>query len=166
MAFSFLIDDIEKGTGKFSLTKSYFINNPTDEDIIVTWALKEPEARGSGTYIIKAGDKGGPYPQFLAYHILKALVSREMQKDGKSKFFGSAQMREPYEKKYLMEIEQKEGQEDPLTASIRAQERAKLMEEMKTQAVSADGYTSSETRRKALGKKSHTDETEFEGAKK
>lgn len=163
MAFSRLISKIEEGTGKFDLEKSYFINNSTDEDIIVTWALKEPEARGSGTYVIKAGDKGGPYPQFLAYHIVKALVSREMQKDGKSKFFGSAEMRAPYEDKYLMEIEVTDG-EDPLTASIRAQEREKLLEEMKTQPISAEGYTSSETRRKAHGKKSP--EEEYAGANK
>ncbi len=133
MAFSRLIEAIELGTGKFDNDKSYFINNCTDEDIIATWALKEPEARGHGTYEIKAGEKGGPYPQFLAYHIVKALVSREMQKDGKSKFFGSAEMRAPYEDKYLIEIEKGEG-EDPYTASIREQERAKLLAEMKVPA--------------------------------
>lgn len=161
MAFSRLIDKIEEGSGKFDLDKSYFINNTTDEDIEVKWGAMEPEARGAGTYIIKSGEKGGPYPQFLAYHIVKALVSREMMKDGKSKFFGSAEMRAPYEDKYLMEIEAVDG-EDPLTSSIRAQERAKLLEELKTQPISAEGYTSSETRRKALKKKSPDEE--FAGA--
>lgn len=158
MAFSRLIDRIEEGTGKFDLNKQYFINNSTNEDIIVSWALAEPEARGSGTYKIKSGEKGGPYPQFLAYHILKALVSREMVKDGKDKFFGSAEMRAPYEDKFLQEIHEA----DPDTEQIQAQERAILA----TQPVAEDGYTSSETRRKALNKKSPTDEPEeeFEGA--
>jgi hypothetical protein len=163
MALSFLIEDIEKGTGKFDLNKTYFINNPTNEDVIVTWGAKEPEARGSGTYRIKSGEKGGPYPQFLAYHIVKALVSREMQKDGKAKFFGSATHRAEYEKKFLIEIEGGEG--DSFTASIREQERTKLLEEMKSQPISEGQVTSSETRRKALGKKSHTDE-EYAGANK
>lgn len=165
MAFSNLIEAIERGTGKFSLTKTYFINNPSDEDIIVTWGAMEPEARGSGTYKIKSGEKGGPYQEFLAFHILKTLVTREMQKDGKLKFFGSAAMREPYEKKYLIEITETEGKEDPIIATIREEERKKLIQEMKTQPISSEGYTSSETRRKSLGKKSHTDE-EFEGVKK
>lgn len=162
MAFSRLIDVIETGTGKFDLNKTYFINNTTNEDIEVKWGAKEPEARGSGTYLIKAGEMGGPYPQFLAYHIVKALVSREMQKDGKSKFFGSAEMRAPYEDKYLKEVA--EGTEDPYTAKIREQEREKLMAEMKTEPiVDSVGVTSSETRRKALKKKSDTDEP-FKGA--
>lgn len=158
MAFSRLIERIEEGTGKFDLNKQYFINNSTDEDIIVQWGAMEPEARGSGTYKIKAGEKGGPYPQFLAYHIVKALVSREMQKDGKEKFFGSAEMRAPYEDKYLVEIEAV----DPEMEQLRAQEAALL----KTQPIAEEGYTSSETRRKAMKKKSHTDEVEaeFEGA--
>lgn len=163
MAFSNLIEQIENGTGKFNNDKQYLINNSTNEDIIVTWGAKEPEARGAGTYTIKAGEIGGPYPQFLAYHIVKELVSREMQKDGKSKFFGSATMRAPYEDKYLKEIE--EGAEDPRLAAIREQERAKLLEEMKSQPISEEGATSSETRRKALGKKGASD-NEFEGANK
>lgn len=159
MSFSRLIEDIEKGSGKFDLEKTYFINNATDEDIIVTWGAMEPEARGAGTYKIKAGDKGGPYPQFLAYHIVKALVSREMIKDGKAKFFGSAELRAPYEDKFLVEIDQSDG-EDPFTAAIREQERAKILEEMKTTSVASEGITSSETRREVVEKKK-----EFEGAK-
>lgn len=166
MAFSNLIEKIEQGTGKFSVTKQYFINNSTDEDIIVKWAEQEPEAKGHGVYKIRAGEKGGPYPEFLAYHILKHLINRQMQKDGKEKFFGSAVMREPYEKKFLVEIDQKEGEENPIIASIREEERAKLIEEMKSKPIASEGFTTSETRQKALNKKSHTNETEFEGAKK
>lgn len=164
MAFTDLVESIERGTGKFDLHKTYIINNPTDEDIIVKWGAMEPESRGSGTYTIKAGEKGGPYPQFLAYHIVKALVSREMMKEGKAKFFGSAVMRAPYEAKFLIEVEN--GGEDPFTATIREQERAKLLAEMKTEPISSEGYTSSETRRKAHGKKSPTDTEEFAGANK
>lgn len=162
MAFSNLVELIERGEGKFDVNKTYIINNSTDEDIIVQWGAKEPEARGAGKYTIKAHEKGGPYPQFLAYHIVKALVSREMMKDGKSQFFGSAEMRAPYEKKYLIEVE--EGTEDPVTASIREQERAKLMAEMKNQPIASEGITSSETRRKNSKKKD--DVEEFAGANK
>lgn len=129
MAFSNLIEQIEKGTGKFDLNRQYLINNTTEEDIEVKWGSKEPEARGAGTYLIKAGEMGGPYPQFLAYHIVKALVSREMIKEGKAKFFGSAEMRAPYEEKFLKEIN--ESMEDPFTAKIREQEREKILAEMK-----------------------------------
>lgn len=157
MAFSRLIEKIEEGSGKFDLQKQYFINNSTDEDIIVKWGVMEPEARGSGIYKIKAGEKGGPYPQFLAYHIVKALVSREMQKDGKSRFFGSAEMRAPYEDKYLLEIEA----EDPDIEQLEAQERAILA----TQPIAEEGYTSSETRRKYIKKAKPLDEVEeFKGA--
>ncbi len=115
------------------------------------WGKNEPEARGSGKYLIKAGEMGGPYPQFLAYHIVKALVNREMQRDGKSRFFGSAEFRMPYEQKFLKEAEP--GTEDAVTAKIRAEERARLMQELNSNPIAADGYTSSETRRKALKKK-------------
>jgi hypothetical protein len=150
MAFSRIIEGIEKGSGKFDLERTFFINNSSNEDIIVSWGLKEPEARGSGTYTIRAGEKGGPYPHFLAYHIVKALVSREMQKDGKGRFFGSAEMRAPYEDKFLIEIAPGDEQENPLIKQIREEERAKLVAEMQTQPISSEGYTSSETRRQAL----------------
>lgn len=180
MAFSNLIEQIEQGTGKFDLDKQYFINNATDQDIEVKWAAKEPTARGHGTYLIKAGEKGGPYPQFLAYHIIKALVSREMQREGKARFFGSAEMRAPYEQKFLQEIHG--NVEDALTASIREQERAKLLREMQINPiVDGVGVTSSETRRLAheeaqaladtMGqpaqkpaKKGKKDDQEFQGA--
>ncbi len=150
MAFSNLIENIENGSWKFDLNRTYFINNSTKEEIVVKWGAKEPESRGAGTYTIKAGEKGGPYPQFLAYHIVKALVSREMQKDGKAKFFGSAEMRAPYEQKYLVEIEPGLA-EDSFTAAIREQEREKLLKEMKAE--------------KPSKKKDKDDETkEFEGA--
>lgn len=156
MALSRLIEAIERGSGKFDLSQQYWINNATNEDIEVKWGAKEPEARGSGTYYIKAGEKGGPYPEFLAYHIVKALVSREMMKDGKEKFFGSAEMRAPYEDMFLMPIPQ--DSEDPVLAKIREEERQKILTELKSQPISEAGITSSETRRKSLNKKSHTDE--------
>lgn len=169
MAFSNLIEQIEQGTGKFDLDKQYFINNASDQDIEVKWAAKEPTARGHGTYLIKAGEKGGPYPQFLAYHIVKALVSREMQREGKAKFFGSAEMRAPYENKFLQEIEG--NVEDAVTASIREQERAKLLVEMGQSPIAAEGVTSSETRRQAIeqekeasAKKGKKSGKEFAGA--
>lgn len=170
MAFSRLIDAIESGTGKFDNTKKYYINNTSEEDIIVTWGAKQPEAKGAGSYLIKAGEMGGPYEQFLAYHIVKELVSREMQRDGKSKFFGSAEMRAPYEDKYLQEAGP--DAEDALTASIREQERAKLLAELDTQPISAEGYTSSETRRQLIEEKEQKKRgrpkkaVEFEGANK
>lgn len=163
MAFSNLIENIESGSGKFDLHKTYFINNTTEEDIEATWGAKEPEARGAGTYLIKSGEMGGPYPQFLAYHIVKALVTREMQRDKKP--WGNAVMRAEYEDKYLKEAQG--GTEDPFTAKIREQEREKLMSEMKTTPIVDGQVTSSETRRKAMGKPSPTDEPkEFEGANK
>ncbi|MDE2101558.1 MAG: hypothetical protein KGL39_30210 [Patescibacteria group bacterium] len=163
--FSNLYEEIEKGTGKFDVNKSYFVNNATNEDIVVSWAASEPEAKGSGIYTIRAGEKSGPFPQFLAYHIVKALVTREMQKDRKSaSLVYSAQHRAPYEAKYLIPIEG--NPQDALTESIRSEERAKLLAELKNQPIAAEGMTSSESRRKALKRKSHTDEEpkEFEGA--
>lgn len=142
MAFSNLIEKIETGTGKFDISKQYMINNTTDEDIEVKWGAKEPEAKGSGTYLIKAGEMGGPYQQFLAYHIVKALVSREMMKAGKAKFYGSAEMRAPFEDKYLVEV--KQGEENPMIAKLREEERTKLVAEMNAEPTK--------------------DETEFQGA--
>lgn len=167
MAFTNLVRNIEEGTGKFDLEKTYFINNSTEEDIEVWWGKMEPESRGHGKYLIRSGDKGGPYPQFLAYHIVKALVSREMMKEGKSKFFGSAEMRAPYEQKFLIEIEPGEEQENPLIKQIREEERAKILADMKTQPIASEGYTSSETRRQALEAekpKRGRPRKEFEGA--
>lgn len=167
MAFSNLIRLIEEGTGRFDLEKTYFINNSTSEDIEVWWGKMEPEARGHGKYVIRAGEKGGPYPQFLAYHIVKALVSREMQRDGKSKFFGSAEMRAPYEEKYLIEITDGDQGENSLIAQIREEERAKLLRDMQTQPISSEGFTTSETRRRALEsekKRKPRQQKEFDGA--
>lgn len=129
MAFSRLIDEIENGQGKFDNNKQYLVKNLTNEDIIVTWGAKEPEARGSGTYVIREGQIGGPYPQFLAYHIVKELVNREMQKDGKSKFFGSAEHRAPYEDKYLEEVNG--DVEEAKLQAVRDQEREKVLNEIK-----------------------------------
>lgn len=106
MAFSSLIEDIETGQGKFDLKRNYYVNNSTEDDIVVSWASNQPEERGSGTYLIKSGEVGGPYPQFLAYHIVKKLVNREMQRDGKIAYFASALHRKPYEEKFLQEVEQ------------------------------------------------------------
>lgn len=142
MAFSHLDKE-----GMYNNDKSYFVNNATNEDIEVVWAIKEPQARGSGKYLIKSGEKGGPYPEFLAYHIVRALVSREMQRDGKIQFMGSAEFRAPYEEKYLQDAP--EGSEDALSARIREEERAKLLAQMQITPIAEGSITSSETRRKA-----------------
>lgn len=157
-----LIEDIQRGSGKYDLDKKYFVNNASDEDIEVSWGAKEPEAKGAGKYLIKAGEMGGPYPQFLAYHIVKVLVNREMQKNKQGHLFASAQHRAPFEQKFLKEAEG--TGEDSVLKEIREQERRKLMEELKKEPISEGPYTSSETRRKAFGKASHTDE--FKGANK
>lgn len=157
MAFSKLIDDIEHGEGVFDPSKRYIINNSTQEDIEVSWAAKEVQAPGHGRYLIKAGEMGGPYNQFLAYHILKHLVNREMQREGKATFIGSPMAREPYEKRFLQEVKEGEQVEDPIRARIREEERTKLMASMvginTEQAISDGGITTSETRRKNIEKK-------------
>lgn len=157
MAFSRLLDDIETKEGVFDPDKKYYITNTTDEDIEITWAAGEPRAQGHGKYKIKVGEVGGPYPQFIAYHILRHLVNREMQKDGKTKLFGSASHRRPYEDRFLKEVVEEGGHptgEDPLRAKIREEERMKLMADMvginPTQAISEGTVTTSETRRKAI----------------
>lgn len=124
MAYSNFIEGVEKGSGMFDINKKYFINNSTDEDIEVRWGAKEPTARGAGTYLIKSGEVGGPYEEFLAYHITRALVSREMQKDGKQKFFGSGEMRAPYEKRFMIPVEEyapKEEHKSEETEEIKEQ---------------------------------------------
>lgn len=163
MAFSHLTEFIEQ-TGVFDNKKLYYINNASKEDITVKWGAKDPDARGAGTYTIRSGERGGPYPQFLAFHIVKSLVSREMLRDGKDKFFGSAEFRAPYEDKFLIEVEG-ESTEDPIIAEIRSQEREKLRKELADKPLADGATTTSETRRRALKRSSPTEEPkEFAGA--
>lgn len=128
MAYSQLLEDIALASGKFDKEKKYFINNWTSEDITVKWGAMQPDADGAGTYTIKAGELGGPYPQFLAYHICKHLVNRELINAGKVGSIANANVRIPLEEKTLRQVIN--GEEDPRVAAIRETERAKLMAEI------------------------------------
>lgn len=132
MVFSYLLEEIEKGTGKFDVNRQFIINNATDEDIEVTWSLKQPEEKGAGTYKIRAGESGGPYPHFLAYHIVRALVSREMQKKGETRLFASAVHRRKYEEKYLQEVTPKqEAQIDEKESALAERIRREVLASLK-----------------------------------
>lgn len=162
MAYSHLTEAIERSTGKFS-KQQYFVSNPTKEDITIGWALREPEAPMSGSYTIKSGDFGGPYPQFLAYHIVKHLTNREIINDGKEATIANPNVRDEYESKYLKPVV--EGEEDPRVTLIREEERHRLEEEIKVAAGADAGITSSETKRELIEeKKAAKAKKEFEGA--
>ncbi len=158
MAYSSLIDDIEKSTGKYSKDKKYYINNWSNEDITVKWGAHQPEAEGSGTYTIKSGELGGPYPQFIAYHITRHLVNREIIKSGKNGSIGNVNVRTPLELKTLREVV--EGEEDPRISIIREQERAKLVDKSKKDAPTQDVSHEIDLPKKKVGRP----RKEFEGA--
>jgi hypothetical protein len=144
MSTSKLVDRIEQGEGTFSETKQYAFNN---------WYIPNGKTEGvdftfkwdGKTFIVKAGEIA-VYPEYLAAHAAKHYVTWIMLQEGKDVMFLNSEARDEYEAKTIKEIEA--GGEDPYVASIREQERAKLLNQYGFQGVDA-GITSSETRREA-----------------
>jgi hypothetical protein len=137
MSQSYLIEEITKGTGKFDPKKQFAFTNWTDKDFTFRWAGEE--------FIVKAGEVG-VYPQYLAYHAAKHFVNQIMIEAGKEVQLMNPVARKEYEDKTLKEISA--GEENPYVASIREQERAKLLKEMGMSGADV-GVTSSETLREA-----------------
>ena len=138
MAQSKLIEDIVNTTGKFDPKKQYAFTNWDSEDFTFKWAGEE--------YVIPTGDIA-VYPQYLAYHACKHFVNKIMTREGKDVQLMNSLQRDVYEQKTLKEIAP--GAENAYTASIREQEREKLLKEYGMSDAEM-GVTSSETRRLAI----------------
>ncbi len=137
MSQSYLIEEITKGTGKFDPKKQYAFTNWQSWDFTFKWAGED--------FTIRAGEVA-VYPQYLAYHAAKHYVNKIMLDAGKEVQLMNPVVRKEYEDKTLKEIAS--GQENPYVASIREQERAKLLKEMGMAGADV-GVTSSETLRLA-----------------
>lgn len=137
MAHSYLIEAITKTTGKFDPKKQYAFNNWTAEDFTFKWGGEEQT--------VLAGEIA-VYPQYLAYHACKHFVNKILISEGKEVQVMNPVVRKVYEDKTLTEIAS--GAENPYVASIREQEREKLIKEFGLSG-SDSGVTSSETIREA-----------------
>lgn len=139
MAQSHLIEAIEKGTGKFDNKRQYAFTNWSDKDFTFKWAGED--------YHVKAGEMS-VYPQYLAYHACKHFVSQQMIAAGQEVMYLNASARAEYENKTIQEIAP--GEENPIVATIREQERMKLIAEMGLDSAADAAVTNSETRREMI----------------
>jgi hypothetical protein len=137
MSQSYLVEEITKGTGKFDPKKQYAFTNWQTLDFTFKWAGEE--------FTVAAGEVA-VYPQYLAYHAAKHFVNKIMIDAGKEVQLMNPVVRKEYEEKTLREVSANE--ENPYVASIREQERAKLLKEMGMAGADV-GVTSSETLREA-----------------
>lgn len=138
MAHSYLIEELTKTTGKFDPKKQYAFTNWTDRDFTFKWGGEENT--------IKAGEIA-VYPQYLAYHACKHFVNDIMIRAGKEVQIMNPVLRKEYEDKTLKELAA--GAENPYVASIREQEREKLMKEFGMGGADV-GVTTSESIREAM----------------
>lgn len=138
MSQSYLIEEITQGTGKFDPKKQYAFTNWKDWNFQFKWGGEE--------YEIKSGEVA-VYPQYLAYHACKHFVNKIMIAEGKEVQLMNPIVRKEYEDKTIRQIA--EGEENPYVASIREQEREKLLKEMGMTGADV-GVTSSESRREAI----------------
>lgn len=138
MSQSYLIEEITKGSGKFDPKKQYAFTNWQSWDFQFKW--------GGEDYEIKSGEVA-VYPQYLAYHAVKHYVNKVMLSEGKEVQLMNPVVRKEYEDKTIREVSANE--ENPYIASIREQEREKILKEMGMSGADV-GVTSSETRREAI----------------
>jgi hypothetical protein len=79
----------------FNNDRRFLVSNWSKEDFIGMWA--------SVTYTIKAGETK-EFPMYLAYHLTKHFVDREMNRNGCSSLLGVDEARKAYEEKTIVEL--------------------------------------------------------------
>lgn len=101
----------------FNNERRYIFSNWSNEDFTGLWEGKEHK--------IKAGEVK-EFPMYLAFHLCKHFVDREMNKSGKSNFMGDDGARKEYEEKTITEITG--STESPALAALKAQIKEELKE--------------------------------------
>jgi len=101
----------------FDNSRKFIFSNWTDEDFDCVWAGE--------TISVKKGETK-EYEMFLAYHLCKHLVDREMNKDGHSAFTSVEEKRTPYEEKTIAELHI--GTDSPALATLKEQIRKEVKE--------------------------------------
>lgn len=95
--------------------------------IVSNWTPEEFTGKWDGTeYTIPAGTTK-EFPMYLAFHLTKHLVDREMNRDKKSSLAGIDEERKPYEDKTLAEITL--DTDSPALAALKEQIRAEVAEQ-------------------------------------
>lgn len=97
--------------------RKFIFSNWTEEDFTGQWA-------GVSYTVLKGETK--EFPMYLAYHLTKHLVDREMNRAGKSHLLGVEEERAIFETKTVSEIG--EGTDSPALASLKEKIREEVLE--------------------------------------
>lgn len=152
--------------GLFDPKRNFAVTNWSDEDITVNWRDPGPDGTGDNFYTLHAGEVK-TYPMYLAYHITREFVDREMGRDATKvpnnpdgsyskqrerleMAVGNREARKPYEDKTMQEVIP--GQESPEITRMRAEIRKKLI---------ADGELSSQMNNNPDGSEKVEPQQEF-----
>jgi hypothetical protein len=101
----------------FNNERRYIFSNWSSEDFMGQW--------GGTEYLIEKG-KTKEFPMYLAYHLTKHFVDREMSKSGKSSLLGVDEARKEYEDKTMAEIVA--GVDSPALATLKEEIRKEVVE--------------------------------------
>lgn len=102
----------------FDNERRFVFSNWTSEDFTGRWDNVD--------YLVPAGTTK-EFPMYLAFHLTKHLVDREMNRDKKSSLAGIDEERKPYEDKTMVEITL--GTDSPALAALKEQIRAEVEEQ-------------------------------------
>lgn len=122
----------------FDNSRRFIVNNWTAEDFTGRWDNVD--------YLIPAGTTK-EFPMYLAFHLTKHLVDREMNRDKKSSLAGIDEERKPYEDKTLAEITL--DTDSPALAALKEQIRAEVADQEAGSEKNAPKVTKSKTVKKA-----------------
>ena len=101
----------------FNNERRFIFSNWSSEDFIGQW--------GGIEYPVKKGETK-EFPMYLAYHLTKHFVDREMSKSGKSSLLGVDEARKEYEDKTMAEIVA--GVDSPALATLKEEIRKEVVE--------------------------------------
>jgi len=135
--------------GVYDPKKMFAVTNWSEEDFTINWK----DDTGDNVYNLKAGDVR-VYPQYLAYHITKNFVDREMYKIAEKEqdprnrerlgmAVSNKELRKPYEDKTLKEV--KAGEESPEVSAMRAKIRAEIEAENSMKTISNEIHPAPKT---------------------
>lgn len=101
----------------FNNERRFIFTNNSVEDFIGMW--------GGIEYLIKKGESK-EFPMYLAYHLCKHFVDREITRAGRSSLLGVEEVRKEYEDKTIAEITG--STESPALANLKEEIRKEVIE--------------------------------------
>ena len=122
----------------FNNDKQYIVTNWSKEDFTATWAGQ--------AHTIKTGESR-QFPEYLAFHLTKHFVDREMTKDGKERLTGVEEARKEYEDKTMGELS--EGMDSPAIQLL----KERIRQEIEGDKVDEDGDPRTKNKKKPAKKK-------------